>query len=720
MHIGDDRCSWQHRRRQHTLDAARKEASGAVRDAAARITPESGALARRIAVEFVMSRTRWRAVVAGPLVVGIACVAAIVLLRRRQPSPARFVGAPACGSCHAAELTTWRSSQHAVAMQDAHDSGATLGRFDSTRISIAGVTSTFLRRGGAYVVNTEGSDGKLHDFEIRYSFGVYPLQEYLAELPGGRIQPLPMAWDARRASDGGQRWFSLFPGPRTGHADEFHWTGRGMNWNYMCADCHSTAVRTGYDASADSFHTTWSEINVACEACHGPGSNHAAWGRYPAWLRRLVWRDDGLPARLDERRGVTWTVASNAKIAHRSTQRTTDREIEVCAQCHARRNHIADRYTAGARFFDYYAPLLLTNDLYFPDGQQRDEDYIYGSFLQSKMYHAGVTCSDCHEPHRAKPRLTGNAVCTQCHRAADYDTSAHHFHQTGSTGASCAGCHMPTRTYMQVDPRHDHSIRVPRPDLARFGIPNACTSCHSDRTAAWASEELHRRGHDTTPGFQDFADAFLLDDRDSAGALAALRQVAANTTEPAIVRASALARLARYAAEIPADEAARYAHDPSPLVRLALLELAESLAPERRTAIVGSLLSDSLRSVRIQAAWVLASVARTFRGTAATAFTAAGREFIESQQYNADRANNRILLGAFYTDLGQLDSASAEFEAATKLSPSASRGYIGLAAVLESQGRVADAARVLQRGLAASPNDADLRAALAALARSKP
>ncbi|HMA23371.1 MAG TPA: multiheme c-type cytochrome, partial [Gemmatimonadaceae bacterium] len=318
----------------------------------------------------------------------------------RAKHPA-FVGSARCATCHAAEYAAWKTSQHSMAMQEARP-GAVLGRFDGTRFTDAGVTSTFIRRGDRYVVNTEGADGQLHDFDVRYTFGVSPLQQYLVELPGGHVQALLIAWDARPDAQGGQRWFSLNPGTVVEHTDEFHWTGRQYNWNYMCADCHSTAVRKGYDARTDQFHTTMSEINVACEACHGPGSAHATWASYPAWIRRFVSPNDGLPARLTERNGARWSIDSLTGNAHRNTPRQTDREIETCAQCHARRSHIADGYTAGARFVDYYSPLLLTSDLYYPDGQQRDEVYTYGSFLQSKMYGAGVTCADCHDPHTQK------------------------------------------------------------------------------------------------------------------------------------------------------------------------------------------------------------------------------------------------------------------------------------------------------------------------------
>ena len=367
-----------------------------------------------------------------------------------------------------------------------------LGNFSGARFAYAGTTTEFFRRDGKFFARTDGPDGKVADFEVKYTFGVQPLQQYLVELSGGRLQALSIAWDSRPKSQNGQRWFHLYPNERITHDDELHWTRPSQNWNFTCADCHSTGLRKNYDRDNDRFQTHFAEISVGCEACHGPGSRHITWASAPRGDRAAL-RDStkGLTARLDERRGVAWNVSATSGNATRSHPRVSDREIETCAQCHSRRSQIADGYEAGKPFLDYYRPALLTRPLYHADGQQRDEVYDWGSFLQSKMFARGVTCSDCHNPHSGKLRADGNATCASCHLPAKYDTPAHTHHESTSAGATCIGCHMPTTTYMVIDPRHDHSLRIPRPDLSvTLGTPNACTSCHTQRDARWAAAQV--------------------------------------------------------------------------------------------------------------------------------------------------------------------------------------------------------------------------------------
>ena len=581
-------------------------------------------------------------------------------------------------------------------MQDATPANV-LGHFDGATFSNAGVKYSFVRRGDTSIVNTIGSDGAPHDFSIRYTFGVWPLQQYLVELQNGRVQALLVAWDARPASEGGQRWFSLTPGAEASHTDPFHWTGREYNWNYMCADCHSTAVRKQYDPARDAFHTTFSEMNVACEACHGPSSEHVTWAKYPSVLRRVFWRDDGIPSKLDERRGVTWAVDSASGQPRRSIPRTSSREIETCAQCHARRNHIADGYVAGKPLLDYYTPLPLLTGMYYPDGQQHDEVYTYASFLESRMNNAGVTCADCHDPHTSKLRRPGNQVCTQCHRAATYDTTAHHFHRAGSTGAQCVNCHLPDTNYMQIDFRHDHSIRIPRPDLSiALGTPNACNRCHTDRSAQWSAAAVAKWYPNRKPGFQRFASAFAANDRRDPAADDSLGTIANDPTEPWIVRASALGRLANHPSAIALAAARQWARDSNAVVRLYALQILEAFGDQDRLAIAPALLDDPRRALRLEAAWLLAPLQASLNGAQRASFDRAAAELVASQQYNADRVPSRLRLATFYAQLSRFDSAAVEVRAAARLDSAAVRQFTDALRAAQSSPEAASLLRAIE------------------------
>ena len=597
-------------------------------------------------------------------------------------------------------------------MQEA-TANTVLARFDESTFTSAGVTTKFFRRGNRYFANTEGADGQPHDFEIRYTFGVYPLQQYLVAFPDGRIQPLPIAWDSRPPAHGGQRWFRLNPGARVAHTGELHWTARQQNWNFMCADCHSTGVRKGYDSSTDKFRTTWAEISVGCEACHGPASRHVAWARYPKLIRNVFWRDDRLPAQLTERRGVKWSIDSASGNARRSVQRRTDREVESCAPCHSRRIQIAEGYSAGSQFLDYYVPSLIVDPFYYSDGQQRDEVYTQVSFLESRMNHAGVTCSDCHDPHTQRLRKAGNRVCEQCHRTAKYDGPAHTLHPVGTPAAACVSCHMPSRTYMQIDPRLEHSIRIPRPDrTASFGVPNACNGCHSDKTPQWAAQQIIAHYGKRDEGFQRFTEGFAADDRNAPEVPRVLSAIASDTTQPSVARAAALVRLASHPGADALNGARIATSDANALIRRSALEILDDYPPQDRVEIAGPLLRDSSRAVRIEAVRILAPAARMLDGDAKNNFSRAATEFIASQRLQADRPENRAALGIFFAQQGRLDDAAIEYRASMRLDARYTPAYVNLADVLRIQGREADAEAVLRSGLAVSSQDATLHHAL--------
>ncbi len=332
--------------------------------------------------------------------------------RNREPDRAEsplssvsFVGANACGGCHEHELKLWKGSHHQLAMQPATDS-TVLGDFSGVSLAHGRVVSRFFRVGSKFAVRTDGPDDALHDYEIKYTFGVSPLQQYLIEFPGGRLQALDITWDSRPRAQGGQRWFHLYPDKKMVARDPLHWTGPNHNWNFMCADCHSTNLRKNYDPQTRTFNTSYAEINVACEACHGPGTKHVAWAKSQRdWKQKNG--NKGLLIALDDRRDVTWTFDSATGAARRSSPRSSEREIQMCARCHSRRELLHEDYVHGQPVEDDYRVALLDENLYFPDGQIEDEVYEYGSFIQSRMFDDGVTCSDCHEPHG--PQATTSA-----------------------------------------------------------------------------------------------------------------------------------------------------------------------------------------------------------------------------------------------------------------------------------------------------------------------
>jgi tetratricopeptide (TPR) repeat protein/Zn finger protein HypA/HybF involved in hydrogenase expression len=615
---------------------------------------------------------------------------------------ATFVGSERCAECHAEESRAWQGSQHQRAMQ-VPDDRSVLGDFDDASFTYAGVTSSFQRRDGRYVVRTDGPDGKLADFEVRYTFGVYPMQQYLLELPGGKLQALSIAWDSRPRETGGQRWFHLYPDERIDYRDELHWTRRAQNWNFMCADCHSTNVRKGYDAAGDRYETQYSEISVGCEACHGPGSAHLDWARHKGTdpLR-------GLTVQFDERRGVSWQPDALTGKPRRSQPRTTEREIEVCAQCHARRAQVAEGYRPGQPFADHYLPALLTPPLYHADGQQQDEVYIWGSWLQSRMHAAGVTCSDCHDPHSQQLRVPANGVCAQCHLPAQYEATSHHRHAPGTRGTACADCHMPQNTYMVIDPRRDHSMRVPRPDLSvALGVPNACNNCHTDRDAGWAATAVRGWYGRDALGSQAYAAIFSAADRRDPAAVDALRTLAFDATQPTIARATALVRFAEMGGSS-GPFTQRAAQDTDWRVRLAAASGAESLPPETRPAAVGKLLADPLRAVRMEAARVLAGSHAQLPADLQPAWQKASGEYLATLHYNADRPEANVARGGFHAALGDAAQAQQAFDQALKLDPTFEPAYVNAADALRAQGHEDAAFAMLERGLAALPRSAAL------------
>jgi tetratricopeptide (TPR) repeat protein len=643
--------------------------------------------------------------VALSLLAGLAGWLRLGMVIEKVAGVPEYVGSQTCSGCHSQQFQAWQGSQHSRAMQHA-TVNTVLGDFADATVTYAGIESRFFRRDGRFFVRTDGPDGKLADFEIRYTFGVEPLQQYLVEFPDGRLQALSIVWDSRPSQEGGGRWFHLYPDQQVNFRDELHWTRPSQNWNFMCADCHSTNMRKGYDADADSFSSQWSEISVGCEACHGPASNHLSWARASDGAQ-----DKGLTLLLDERQGAGWRRAIEQVTASRSIPHTGRKEQDVCAQCHSRRSQIAEGYQAGKPFLDHYSPSLLEPGLYHVDGQQREEVFVSASFEQSRMHAAGVTCSDCHEPHGQTLRAEGNALCSQCHLPSKFDSSAHHFHPEQSPGAQCVNCHMPETTYMVIDSRRDHSLRVPRPDLSTsLGTPNPCSSCHKDRSAEWAANAIRQHTPDPAEGYQRFATMWSAAEHNLPGASAGLVRLLSDPTQPDLVRASSADRLRISAQREDWSALAKALSDPSPLVRHAALGAFEQLPPAQRGQWLSPLLSDPVRGVRSEAARLLADV--PLPESQKQVFDRALGEYEARLRLDADRAEARSALARLRRRQGREKEAIEQLQAALRLDRLYLPAYLELAEVHRNSGREPQAEAVLRHGLLEQPQAALLHYSL--------
>jgi len=628
---------------------------------------------------------------------------------------ATYVGGASCTQCHSQQAKLWQGSHHDLAMQHADDK-TVLADFTDAKFTYAGITSTFYKKDKKFMVRTDGPDGRLHDYEIRYTFGVTPLQQYLVEFGGGRLQALSIAWDTRPKAEGGQRWFHLYPDEKIDYRDELHWTRTNFNWNGMCAECHSTNLKKNYHSQSETFDTSWSDIDVACEACHGPASNHLLWAKLQDGAEKFS-EDKGLAVVFDERQGLHWQRNAQSGKVERSRRMDTHKEIDVCAQCHSRRSAITADYSPGNPFLDHYMPRLLDEGMYYADGQIQQEVYVYGSFLQSRMQHQDVTCSDCHEPHSLKLRQPGNTVCLQCHAADKFDNKQHHFHPEDSSGASCAECHMPATTYMVVDPRHDHSIRIPRPDLSvSLGTPNACNKCHQDKDAAWAARQVKQWYGEVPVGFQQYAEALDAGRQGKPDAAKHLIQQIENIKTPDIARASAVAELSPYLDQANIGVLQNGLQDESALVRIASLGAAKNLPLSMLVQWAFPLLSDQVRSVRIEAARVLAMVpAAQLSGDLLQQYSRATEEYIESQQVNADRPEAQFNLGNFYTVKKDYAKAELAYQQAIKLEASFIPAYINLADMYRVKQDDSAAEKVLRKAIEIAPANAELHYVLGLL-----
>jgi Tfp pilus assembly protein PilF len=543
------------------------------------------------------------------------------------------------------------------------------------------------------------------------------------------LQALSVAWDTRPESEGGQRWYHLYPDEYIAAGDPLHWTGGFFNWNTSCAECHSTDVEKRYNVANDRFDTHYEQIDVGCEACHGAGSDHVAL----AEAGSLSPAQTGFAMSLKAR--GTWQWAEGTDIARRSEPLTSNHQIDSCARCHARRGTLGE-YHPGKPLLDTHRLAIIEEPLYWPDGQIRDEVYVYGSFIQSKMHQAGVACTNCHNPHSNQLMVEGNGVCTQCHLASTYDNPTHHRHQITSAGSACVDCHMPSQLYMGVDSRRDHSMRIPRPDLSMStGAPNACNQCHTGRSADWAYSALLDWGVRFADRRNHPARAFHAAGRGDVRAAPVLLETANNAKNTPMLRASAITQLGRLLPERLMPSLPLWLESDDPLIRMAAAEAALQLSPEQQLERVLPLSEDPVLAVRMVAAEQLAGLMppKARRLTPATSksseqqanveeqpeaadpLDALFAEYVHVQSQHLDMPSVLTQLSGFQQARGDAEGAEALLVAALKKNPQASASRVNLVDLYRAQGKEEAARATLERGVELNQEDASLWFSLALL-----
>lgn len=613
-----------------------------------------------------------------------------------------YTGSDSCKGCHADAYKTWQDSDHFHAMERPSQKSV-LGNFDNQIIKHDGTQTRFYKKGEDYMIQTLGPDGKMTDYKVAYTFGWDPLQQYLVDIGGGRYQVTTLAWDSRPKSKGGQKWFNshtesdeiITP------EDPLHWTGSFFNWNTRCADCHSTDLVKNYDQKTNTFNTTFSEVNVGCEACHGPASEHIKLAN----ANKLTQQNSGF--QIDFAPSSAWTF-DGGKIAKPVTDysKASAPQFAMCAECHSRRQELPGSDAPHGAFFEHGALAVARPPLYHADGQILDEDYVLGSFTQSKMSAAGVTCTNCHDPHTSELKLKGNATCEQCHAPADYSTPKHTMHEQGTEAAQCVSCHMPAKVYMGNDSRRDHSFRVPRPDLSdHFKSPNACTSCHTGKSNQWAADAIavNLKKQGKTESKASMLDALASYTPTAKGQ--ALIQLLGDSSQPSMMRSLAFASTApKTSGQLRTTVAALADRDP--IVRMGAVASLSQIPLQQRTQFMAACLNDPARSIRFQCTrglYVLLNfkIPEDMR----TALTSAVNELVDMLKQDQDNVASASELGVLYSTLKEPNKAEAAFKQALKISPYYNAALLNYSAFLRNNQRYDEALSYSTKATRFTPND---------------
>lgn len=587
-----------------------------------------------------------------------------------------YVGSQSCKECHQKEYDEWLLSDHFKAMQHATNE-TVLGDFNDVTYTADGVTSRFYKKNNKFYIHTEGIEGKYQDFEVAFTFGHYPLQQYITKFDGGKMQVFRQSWDSRKG-----KWFHQYAGEKIPADDYLHWTNAGQNWNLMCATCHSTNLQKNLNPFEDTYATTYSELTVGCESCHGKGKKHIHFVKSDAYEPKI----------------------SKHFYIDLHQNRTQTEELNTCMPCHSRRGEVSQHHFPSNEIMDNYIPEIPIKNLYFSDGQALDEVYKYTSFLQSKMFHLNIKCSDCHFAHTGKLKAEANNLCLQCH-TPNYASSSHTFHKENSNASDCKSCHMPTRTYMGNDVRHDHNFYVPRPDLTeKYGVPNACNNCHTDKSAQWAAKTVKKwYGTERKP---HFSEDLILGSMQNAESIRYLDALLTHESTPNNVRAAAVYYLGGIHTEKSFQLIKKELRSKDPQTRYrAVIALSDFPIHLYENDLI-PLVSDNVKSVRIAAANAfLTQKGLEWSKNHINSFDSSLKEYENFVLSQSDFPLGSATAGDYFAKIGNKDNAILFYERAISKDKNLNHIRLNLATLYNGKGENQKARKVLEDALLREPKN---------------
>jgi predicted CXXCH cytochrome family protein len=660
-----------------------------------------------------------------------------------------YTGSNACQSCHQSAYDTWRKTLH-VQMTKPIAEARVEGDFGNGAVlSQNGRSYTMERRDGRYFVSIARQKQQAEKFEVHYTLGARRFQGYLSKLADGRIYVLPVFWhnEARRWVD----WKEITPVPDDPDHD------LRQIWNITCVNCHATNLVKNFNPATKTYATTWTEMGVGCEACHGPGAAHIAvtseWQKNPATR----------PAE---------PTAAQLRIF--AASKATPREMfDACGYCHGNKNNVFFGFKPGDRYEDYALPFLISQPIpdndpqgeFWPDGRPSRFNRPQALTLTGCFQRGQATCTSCHRMHGSANDhalkipveaegggLTrqSDRLCTQCHEVA----TSHSHHDAASQGSRCVACHMSDVNWRLITRRRDHTFQPPVPELtARFGVPNACTTCHEDKSPEWAVSTMDAwyGNAEKRRAVVRLSDTMYRAGTGDTSVLPDLARLAADRSHGTLIRASAAEFVGQLLAKKPTAESAEHAEpkknsavsaisavefrsvvnaligaaaDREPAVRVTAVRALSQIAPDtdpRVTSVLAAHLTDSARLVRVSAVEALTALGiMRLVGARGDALSRAQDEWAESLRTFNDVAADHTALGWLEASRGRPDVGTKELQIAISLDPTDARPHVYLGILAARAGDYTQALQHFRTAKKISPAYQNLDRLIEEAARRSP